>query len=124
MFTGKQDLDEHEHEIYTTVKRSAIMKRSIMCGQCHGLGPNLEFENPVQCATLYGSYLHNYIPKRWRQELSRMPYEKMVIILSRLISIGKKETSARLAESITLDVENPGLPIPGYQEAVYPNCQR
>ena len=28
----------------------------------HGLGPVFEFEHPIQCATLYGSYLHAYIP--------------------------------------------------------------
>ena len=44
------------------VKKSPLLKNSLMCGQCHGLGPNLEFETPVQCATLYGSYLHAYIP--------------------------------------------------------------
>jgi len=38
------------------------MKESVMCGQCHGLGPNFDQPNPVQCATLYGSYLHSYIP--------------------------------------------------------------
>lgn len=52
----------HEDAVFTEVEKSPIMNRSIMCGQCHGLGPNLEFGNPVQCATLYGSYLHAYIP--------------------------------------------------------------
>lgn len=38
------------------------MKESIQCGQCHGLGPNFELENPTQCATLYGIHLYTYIP--------------------------------------------------------------
>ena len=38
------------------------MQESILCGQCHGLGPNFEMAEPVQCATLYGSYLHAYVP--------------------------------------------------------------
>lgn len=38
------------------------MKESILCGQCHGLGPNFELAEPSQCATLYGSYLHAYVP--------------------------------------------------------------
>ncbi len=42
------------------MKESPIMDESILCGQCHGLGPNLELENPSQCATLYGSYLWAY----------------------------------------------------------------
>ncbi len=37
------------------------MKASILCGQCHGLGPNLELDNPTQCATAYGSYLWAYV---------------------------------------------------------------
>lgn len=56
---GNKDINDHPK---TPVKKSPILKNSLMCGQCHGLGPNLEFETPVQCATLYGSYLHAYIP--------------------------------------------------------------
>jgi hypothetical protein len=56
---GNRDLPEDTGHV---VKKSPLMKNSLMCGQCHGLGPNLEFETPVQCATLYGSYLHAYIP--------------------------------------------------------------
>lgn len=44
------------------VKKSALLKNPLLCGQCHGLGPVLDFKNPQQCATLYGSYLHAYIP--------------------------------------------------------------
>jgi len=47
---------------FKTVKKSPAMKESIFCGQCHGLGPNFELANPSQCPTLYGSYLHAYIP--------------------------------------------------------------
>lgn len=49
-------------KVYTKIKKSVVMKESVMCGQCHGLGPNLEFPQPSQCATIYGSYLHSYIP--------------------------------------------------------------
>lgn len=49
-------------KVYTKMKKSPIMRESVMCGQCHGTGPNLEFPQPSQCATLYGSYLHSYIP--------------------------------------------------------------
>lgn len=47
---------------FTRVEESPVMKESIMCGQCHGLGPNFEMKEPTQCATLYGSYLHAYVP--------------------------------------------------------------
>lgn len=56
---GNKDIEDHAG---LPVKKSPLLKNSLMCGQCHGLGPNLEFETPVQCATLYGSYLHAYIP--------------------------------------------------------------
>jgi Cytochrome c554 and c-prime len=51
----------HGDKMFAAMKKSPIMKESIICGQCHGLGPNFELANPTQCATLYGSYLHNYV---------------------------------------------------------------
>lgn len=52
----------HGDKMFTALKKSPIMKESVICGQCHGLGPNFDQANPTQCATLYGSYLHNYVP--------------------------------------------------------------
>lgn len=52
----------HADAGFKMVKKSLIIKESIFCGQCHGLGPNFELPNPSQCPTLYGSYLHAYIP--------------------------------------------------------------
>jgi hypothetical protein len=104
---GTQDFPEHEHDIYTTVKKSAILKRSIMCGQCHGLGPNLEFENPVQCATLFGSYLHSYIPggghKTCQECHMKDGDHSFPPDFNR-----KQETAVRLSQSIKLDVETLG----------------
>jgi hypothetical protein len=60
---GTKAVTDHGDKMFKTVKKSSIMDHAIMCGQCHGQGPNLEFENPVQCATLYGSYQHNYLSK-------------------------------------------------------------
>lgn len=51
---------EHEDENFPVMKTSPIMSESILCGQCHGLGPNFELDNPTQCATAYGSYLWAY----------------------------------------------------------------
>jgi Cytochrome c554 and c-prime len=57
---GTKDLPHHPGH---PVKKSPLLRNSLMCGQCHGLGPVLDSpEMPVQCATLYGSYLHAYIP--------------------------------------------------------------
>ncbi len=52
----------HADSKFTKLKKSATMPESIMCGQCHGLGPNFDLAEPTQCATLYGSYLHAYVP--------------------------------------------------------------
>jgi hypothetical protein len=51
----------HDDADFPVVKVSPIMSESILCGQCHGLGPNLELDNPTQCATAYGSYLWAYV---------------------------------------------------------------
>lgn len=58
---GKKD-GAHPDGKFTSLKKSPIIKESILCGQCHGLGPNFELTEPTQCATLYGSYLHAYVP--------------------------------------------------------------
>ena len=52
----------HDDKAFPRMKKSPIMKEAVMCGQCHGTGPNFEFPQPSQCATQYGSYLHAYIP--------------------------------------------------------------
>jgi len=51
----------HPDPDFPKMKPSPIMDQSILCGQCHGLGPNLELDQPTQCATAYGSYLWSYI---------------------------------------------------------------
>lgn len=57
---GPKALLEHDGAI-KTVRKSPFMSSPAFCGQCHGLGPNFEFTPPIQCATLYGSYLHAYV---------------------------------------------------------------
>lgn len=54
---------EHDSEEQEVLKRSPNLSESIMCGQCHGLGPQFELEQPTQCATAYGSHLWAYIPE-------------------------------------------------------------
>jgi hypothetical protein len=56
---GNMEVADHPEK---QVKQSTFLKTALQCGQCHGLGPNLDTEFPTQCATLYGSYLHAYIP--------------------------------------------------------------
>lgn len=58
---GSRD-GEHPDGTFTRMAKGQVMSESIMCGQCHGLGPNFELDNPTQCATGYGSYLFSYVP--------------------------------------------------------------
>jgi hypothetical protein len=50
----------HESKAFPEMKKSAGLAESSFCGQCHGLGPNMELDEPTQCATAYGSYLWAY----------------------------------------------------------------
>ena len=50
----------HDSPGFPKMAVSPVMHESILCGQCHGLGPNLELDNPTQCGTGYGSYLWAY----------------------------------------------------------------
>lgn len=52
----------HDDQRFKTVKKSPVIREAIFCGQCHGEGPLFNYPNPVQCPTLYGSYMHAYIP--------------------------------------------------------------
>lgn len=59
---GTEEMD-HDDEQCDIVKKSPIIDQSILCGQCHGLGPGFELDQPTQCATGYGSHLWAYIPE-------------------------------------------------------------
>ncbi|MCX8026948.1 MAG: multiheme c-type cytochrome ExtKL [Thermodesulfovibrionales bacterium] len=57
---GKKE-GTHLAPTHPKLKKGPVQKEAILCGQCHGLGPNFELENPTQCATLYGTYLWSYL---------------------------------------------------------------
>lgn len=50
----------HPAKGHEALRKSPIMGESILCGQCHGLGPALDLDNPTQCSTTYGSHLYAY----------------------------------------------------------------
>ena len=50
----------HPSDKFPKMAISPIMSEAIQCGQCHGMGPNLELDEPTQCCTSYGSYLWAY----------------------------------------------------------------
>ena len=56
---GSKD-GEHASPDFAKMKKSPYMKEAILCGQCHGQGPNFDLDEPTQCATLYGSYNFAY----------------------------------------------------------------
>jgi len=98
---GQKDAADHEGH---PVKKSPLLKDSLMCGQCHGLGPNLEFETPVQCATLYGSYLHAYIPSGGTQTCQQCHMKNGDHYMPPDFN-QREELSARLKESLPLEVQ-------------------
>ena len=51
---------DHPSAQFPKMAVSPIMSEAIQCGQCHGMGPNLELDEPTQCCTSYGSYLWAY----------------------------------------------------------------
>ncbi len=109
---GTRDVADHGDAVMKRVKRSAVLDHPIFCGQCHGTGPNFEFDYPVQCATLYGSYQHNYLPKGGFQtcqqcHMPRAPGGKADhLVLPNWDD--KAATAAMLAKNVHLDVQTLG----------------
>ena len=108
---GTKDVASHPDKIFKKVKKSAIIHSAIMCGQCHGQGPNLEFENPVQCATLYGSYQHNYIAGGGTKTCQDCHMEKINGKADHLIAPNWNDIAAAskiLQNALSLNVETLG----------------
>ncbi len=104
---GTKDVASHGDKTFTKVKKSAIMTDSVYCGQCHGLGPNLEFDQAFQCANLYGSYLHSYIPAGGTQACQDCHMKKGDHLIAPNFN-DDKQTSELLAKAINLDVQTVG----------------
>ncbi len=108
---GSKNIATHEDKVFTSIKKSSIIGHAIMCGQCHGLGPNLEFENPVQCATLYGSYEHNYISQGGTQSCQECHMAKIDGLADHLLAPNFNDlegTKQILQKAIWLDVQTLG----------------
>jgi hypothetical protein len=45
---------------FPSVRRTPILRESILCGQCHGTGPTLDEDAPARCGSTYGSFLFGY----------------------------------------------------------------
>ncbi|MCL4475883.1 MAG: cytochrome c family protein [Nitrospirae bacterium] len=104
---GSKNVDAHGDKTFTKVKKSAIMHESVFCGQCHGQGPNLEFDQAFQCANLYGSYMHAYIPAGGTQTCQDCHMKKGDHLIAPNFN-DDKATSELLAKAINLDVQTIG----------------
>jgi hypothetical protein len=99
---GSKDLPDHPGH---PVKKSPLLKNSLMCGQCHGLGPVLDSPDmPVQCATLYGSYLHAYIPSGGTKTCQACHMKDGDHYMPPDFNT-RDELSARLRESLPMEVQ-------------------
>jgi hypothetical protein len=98
-----KEIPEHDGK-YKTVARSSVMSSPLFCGQCHGLGPVLETEHPIQCATLYGSYLHAYIPSGGTQTCQDCHMQNKDHTIWPDYR-NREDTSARLASAFPMDVQ-------------------
>jgi hypothetical protein len=103
-----KEVASHPDSVYKSVKKSLTMDHAVHCGQCHGLGPNFEFDNPIQCANLYGSYEHNYISKGGEKQCQEchMKQANGVADHRLLPDWNDHELTAQLLkEAISLDVD-------------------
>jgi len=101
----------HADQAHPVMKKSPIMSESILCGQCHGLGPNFELENPSQCGTLYGSYLWAYRAEGGQESCQECHMKKVNGKADHLIGPNfddKAEAGDFLSKNIHLDVETLG----------------
>jgi len=101
---GPEAEKEYPEKEHIRVKKSPFMKQAAMCGQCHGLGPIFEFEYPIQCATLYGSYLHAYIPSGGVQTCQSCHMKKSDHTCPPNFN-DRKDISERLKQALPLDVD-------------------
>ncbi len=115
---GTRDMPDHEGG--PPVKRSLLLKNSLMCGQCHGLGPVLDSADmPVQCATLYGSYLHAYIPSGGTQSCQDCHMKNADHYMPPNFN-NKEEVSARLRESLPMEVQTLAYTYHPKEDAFFP----
>lgn len=104
---GKKDVASHMDAKFKKVEKSAIMKDSVFCGQCHGTGPNFEFDQVFQCANLYGSYLHSYVSGGGTKTCQDCHMQKGDHLIAPNWN-DQKATEELLAKAISLDVETLG----------------
>jgi hypothetical protein len=114
---GTKEVPDHEGR---PVKKSPLLKNSLLCGQCHGLGPVLDSPDmPVQCATLYGSYLHAYIPAGGSQTCQECHMKDAGHYMPPNFNY-RDETSARVRESLSMEVQTLAYTFHPDEKAFFP----
>lgn len=101
---GLKEVAAHADGVYKKVEKSIVMKDSVFCGQCHGLGPNLEFDQPFQCANLYGSYLHSYVSSGGTKTCQECHMKKGDHLIAPNFN-DDKQTSELYAGAVDIDVQ-------------------
>ena len=104
---GQKEVASHMDAKFKKVEKSAIFKDSVFCGQCHGLGPNFEFDQVFQCANLYGSYLHSYVSGGGTQTCQDCHMQKGDHLIAPNWN-DQKGAEELLAKAISLDVQTLG----------------
>ena len=104
---GKKDVASHMDAKFKKVEKSAIMKDSVFCGQCHGTGPNFEFDQVFKCANLYGSYLHSYVSGGGTKTCQDCHMQKGDHLIAPNWN-DQKATEELLSKAISLDIETLG----------------
>jgi hypothetical protein len=102
----------HDDKVFSKMEKSSILKQAVFCGQCHGTGPNFEFDNPIQCATLYGSYQHNYLSNGGLDTCQDCHMKKKDGVSDHLIAPNfddKEATGKLLASAINLNIQTLGF---------------
>ncbi len=110
---GTRDLRSHGDGVFTQVKRSALLAQPIFCGQCHGLGPNFVFDDPLECTTLYGSYRHGYVARGGRESCQQCHMRKVGATADHLFAPNWSDrdgASRFLAQNVSRDVQALGDP--------------
>ncbi len=114
---GNKDIPDHEGR---PVKKSPLLKNPLLCGQCHGLGPVLDSPDmPVQCSTLYGSYLHAYIPAGGPKTCQECHMKDADHYMPPDFN-QRDDLSARLRESLPMEVQTLTYTFHPEEKALFP----
>lgn len=115
---GTKEVASHPDRVFSKGKKSVVINQAVFCGQCHGTGPNFDADNPYQCATIYGNYLHTYVPAGGTQTCQECHMKNNDHLIAPNWN-DRPQSSELLKKAISLDVQTVG-----YQFLYKPNDYR